>query len=799
MKNLIAVLCLLLPFWSLAQGTQVIYGEVRDNLTQKPIKNVSIELLNYLPLKVAITDENGAFELEDVPLGKHRLLVTHDNYELVIVPDVSVTAGKQVKLNLGMEELVVSMQEIVVQTSTKKTTRDQPNNNMAIMGIRSFNIEDVRRYAGARNDPSRLAANYAGVHIGNDIENGIIVRGNSHLNVLWQLEGMPIPNPNHFSLAGLVSSLWPMINTNLMRNSDFLNGAFPAQYGNVTGAVFDIGLRSGNTNIYEGTIQVGYTGLEAGFEGPISKNKGSSFVISYRYSIYDLIQKIGLTLPTDLIPNNQDLSFKLDFGESKLGNFSIFGLGGSGFFDLAPGDIDSNDIANKFARIVNVRKDLAILGMKYRLFLTPEKKSYWQTTLGGSIEREYYREDTLTEESVRNTVLTNDLENTNVTLSSFINFGFNFNHTLRVGVTETFMYTNSRLQDQLFNQGFRDFQGGTLLSQVYAQYLVRFSKKLRMNLGVNAQHFLLNHSIGVGPRLALSWQPLSSHKFSLGYGWHHQIQPLMLYFNEKENVNGVLQPVNRNLGFTEAHHIVGAYDWAILDNWRLKVEGYYQLYTNIPITTYSSTFSGINMGQELELLYLVDLVNEGFARNYGAEITVEKFFSNEYYGLLTASYMDSKFQGSDGVWRFTPYNRSFVLNFLAGKSFKIGPKRNNFFTIDANFIYTTGPSYTPIDLPQSIRMGFEARQWDLAYTGLGSDYLRADLRIGAQFNNVKHNISHRIFLDMINITSLFGRDNKLQPLYNSATQTVEEASQLGFFPDLTYRMTFGFKPNRQPQ
>ena len=794
MKHLLAALCLLLPFWGIGQGTQVIYGEVRDNLTQKPIKNVSIELLNYLPLKVAITDENGQFELEDVPLGKHRLLVTHDNYELVIVPDVSVTSGKQVKLNIGMEELVVSMQEVVVQTTTKKTTRDQPNNNMAIMGIRSFNIEDVRRYSGARNDPSRLAANFAGVHIGNDFENGIIVRGNSHLNVLWQLEGMPIPNPNHFSLAGYLSSLWPMINTNLMRNSDFLNGAFPAQYGNVTGAVFDIGLRSGNTNIYEGMLQVGYTGLEAGFEGPISKNKGSSFVFSYRYSIYDIFNAIGLSIGTDLVPNNQDLSFKIDFGDSKLGNFSIFGLGGTGFLDVAPGELDSADFANRFARIIQVRKDLAVLGMKYRLFLTPEKKSYWQTTLGGTLERESYSEDTLTSERVRNTVLNNNFENWNVTMTSFLNFGFNFNHTLRVGVVETFMYTNSRLQDQLFNQGFRDYQGGTLLSQVYAQYLVRFSKKFRVNVGVNAQHFLLNNTVGVGPRLALSWQPFTSHKFSLGYGWNHQIQPLMLYFNEKEDANGVMQPVNRNLGFTQAHHITAAYDWAILDNWRLKVEGYYQQYTNVPITTYSSSFSGINMGQEFELLYLVDLVNEGVARNIGAEITLEKFFSNDYYGLLTASYTDSKYQGSDGIWRFTPYNHTMVVNFLAGKIFKIGPKRNNSLTLDANFTYASGAAATPIDLDQSRFFGYEVRQWDQAYSIQGQDYLRADLRIGAHFNNSKRNISHRIFVDLINVPNLFGWQNRLPPQYNAATQQPQENTQLGFFPDVTYRMTFGFKP-----
>ncbi len=785
-----------LPFLTQAQATQVIYGEVTDNLTGKPIKNVSIELLNYVPLKVAISDENGQFKLEDVPIGKHRLLATHENYDIVVVPDVSVTSGKQVKLDIGLEELVINMNEVVIATSSKKTTRDQPNNSMALLGIRSFNIEDVRRYSGSRNDPSRLAANFAGVHIGNDIENGIIVRGNSHLNVLWQLEGMPIPNPNHFSLAGLVSSLWPMINTNLMSNSDFLNGAFPAQYGNTTGAVFDVGLRSGNRNIYEGTIQFGYTGLEAGFEGPISKKDGSSFVFSYRYSIYDLLQTAGLTLPTALIPNNQDLSFKVDFGNSKRGNFSIFGLGGSGLFDLAPDDLDSNDVANQFARIIRVQKDLGVLGMKYRLFLSSEKKSYWQTTLGGSVEREYYSEDTLTADDQRNTVLNNDLENTNITLASFVNFGFNYNHTLRLGVTETFTQTNSKLQDQLFNQGFRDYEGGTLLSQVYAQYLVRIGKKLKINVGVNAQHLLLNNSLGIGPRFALSWQPLSSHKFSLGYGLHHQTQPLMLYFNESEDANGVLQPVNRNLGFTQAHHFVGAYDWAILDNWRLRFEGYFQYYTNVPITTYSSTFSGVNMGQELELLYLTDLVNEGFARNYGLELTLEKFFSNDYYGLFTASYMNSKFQGSDQVWRFTPYNRTFVLNFLAGKSFKIGPKRNNFFTIDANFIYTTGPSYTPIDLEESKRFGFEVRQWDFAYERLGKDYLRADLRIGAQFNNSKRNISHRIFLDIINITNLFGRVNKLQPLYNSATQTVEEVDQLGFFPDLTYRLTFGFKPKR---
>ncbi|MCH2046241.1 MAG: Plug and carboxypeptidase regulatory-like domain-containing protein, partial [Saprospiraceae bacterium] len=771
--------------------TQIIYGRVVDDLSSAPIEGVEIELMNYLPRKSTKTDVDGYFKLEGVPLGKHRILVTHDFFNHIIVPEIHVSSGKQVQLgDIKLEELFADLtEEVVVKAKVPKTTKDKPNNTMVLVGIRSFTIEEVRRYSGARNDPSRLIANFAGVHIGNDFENAIVIRGNSPLNVLWQLEGMPIPNPNHFSLAGYVNGLLPMINTNLMRNSDFLNGAFPSQYGNVTGGIFDIGLRSGNYNRYEGMFQLGYTGAEIGFEGPLSRRSKTSFIFAYRYSIYDILNLVGVDYGTTLIPNNQDLSFKFDFGTSNFGKVSLFGIAGTGDIEIGTGQLDSTDFVNLIARNVSFRKQLAVVGINHQKEFS--SSTYLRTTIGASVDREIYEEDTLTASNQRDIVLDNSNQTVQATLSSYLNHKFGYVHSLRIGLISSYYRLNSMFRDDLFETAKRDFVGNTLLSQFYIQHLSRIGRNLKMNVGVNTQHLLLNNSYGVGPRFSLSWEPFYSHRIGLGYGWHHQIQPLRVYFNQTLDDNNNWIDANKHLKFTEAHHAVLSYDWAIVDNLRFKFEGYFQWYNKVPVTTYASSFSAINMGQEYELLNLVDLENEGFARNFGIELTLEKFFSNTYYGLLSASFVDSKYQGSDQVWRYTPYNNSVVINGLVGKVFKIGKRRYNSISIDMNFVYATGNYYTPIDLEASNQFGYEVREWSGAYALQGRDYWRLDLKIGAYFNNRKKNLSHRVFLDLINVTN---HENILVQQYNAATQSIEEAQQLGFFPDLTYRLTFGIKP-----
>jgi len=183
---------------------------------------------------------------------------------------VVLTTGKETVLNIELEESAVQGQEVVISAEIDKT---KSNNKMATVSSRIFSTEEASRYAGSRGDPARMAANFAGVSGANDSRNDIIVRGNSPLGILWRLNGLDIPNPSHFGSMGSSGGPISILNNNTLDNSDFMTGAFPADYGNATAGVFDLKMRSGNNEKYEFLGMVGFNGFEIGAEGPFSKKR----------------------------------------------------------------------------------------------------------------------------------------------------------------------------------------------------------------------------------------------------------------------------------------------------------------------------------------------------------------------------------------------------------------------------------------------------------------------------------------------------------------------------------------------
>lgn len=792
----IFILFLFISSMALAQPVQTIKGTIVDRQSEVPIIGATVEVLTVEPSKGGATDVDGRFAIEGVPVGRHELRVSYIGYESITVPNVLVTAGKQTVLHLGLEEAIVKMDEVVV---TAEVEKDKTQNEMATVSARSFNLEEVTRFSGGRNDVARLAGNFAGVAVADDSRNDIVIRGNSPTGVLWRLNGIPIPNPNHFATLGTTGGPVSAINPNLLKTSDFLTSAFPAEYGNALAGVFDLGFRSGNRDEHEFTLQLAaFSGLEAMAEGPMSKEGNDSYLVSYRHSFVEAADAVGIPVGTNATPNYRDLSFNLDFGNGKLGKFTVFGIGATSDIDFLGDEISEDDLFASPDVDAYADSELGILGVRHNLIVGDN--AYIRTIVSASTARSGFKQDELRSDGEAPLRITEveDVINT-YAISSFFNKKFSPRFTLRTGFLAERYQLNTRVDDRenqpdLNGDGepdwvvVRDFDGGMTLSQLFAQGVYRFTDDLSFQAGVHGQHLDLNDSYALEPRLALNWQFHPKHKLNFGYGLHHQIQPLpVFFFTEEDPQTGELLRTNDDLDFTRSHHFVVGYDWSMAPSWRTKAEVYYQAIGDVPIQPFPSSFSMLNAGADFVFPEAGRLVNEGTGTNYGFELTVEKFFSKGYYGLLTASIFDSKYEGSDGIERNTAFNNGYVVNLLAGKEVKIGKDKRNALTFDMRVSRAGGRYYTPVDLEASRAAGEEVLQENAAFSKRQSPYFRLDLKFGYQLNSKKKGISQQFFIDLQNVT---GNENIFDLRYNPETNEVNEVLQSGFFPDIMYRLQF---------
>lgn len=765
--------------------TQTVKGTVLDKASEKPLAGVSVTVAG---LSTGVTtDSAGNYTLVNVPVGRQRISFTSVGYKPVSIPEVLVTGGKQVILDVSLEESIRTLNEVSV--TAPKARKGMALNEFAGSSARSFSMDEVTRYAGGRNDPARLASNFAGVSSTNDSRNDIVVRGNSPTAVLWRMEGVPIPNPNHFTTLGTTGGPVSALNTNALKNSDFYTGAFPAEYGNASGAVFDLSLRSGNKDKVEKTLQLNmFSGLEAMIEGPLSKKKnGSSFLVGYRYSFAQLGQQVGLKFGTEAVPKYQDLIFNLNFANSKLGKFGIFGMGGTSNIDFIGADLDSADLFANKNEDTYFKSRIGVVGLKHTIDVGRNSYirsvlSYSYTSNEGDIYKYY---DSLPE---REYVMHQKTDNTGLRLSTYINSKLNTRFTMRGGFLaeqnglETFLQTRDNRPGW---ETLRDYDGASWLLQPYVQGKYRFTEKLSLNAGVHGMFYTFNDASSIEPRASLSYALDNTKTITVSYGLHSQLQPAPVYLYQEKLPNGMYDQGNRDLGFTKAHHYILGYDWSFAKDWRLKAEAYYQHIFDAPVERMTSGFSILNSGADFTFPEKINLVNNGTGSNRGVELTIEKFFSKGYYLLTTASVFDSKYKGSDGVERNSTFNNRNVLNVLAGKEWKMGSSGRNVFTLDVKMSYSGGRYYTPVDLATSERAGTEKLDEMRYNTERFPDYFRLDTRFGFRLNSSKRRLSQTIYLDLQNVTN---RDNVFIRRYNQLQKQVGTVYQIGFFPDIMYKI-----------
>jgi hypothetical protein len=790
-KLLLSVLVLFIIQLNFGQGiTQNIKGIVIDKESKEPLPGATVYLADMNPFKGTTTDEKGNFKLEDIETGRHRLCISYVAYSPVCYENLNLTSGKELVINVEMESSITGLKEVVV-----KAQKDKSNavNTMSTISSRTFSIEETQRYAGARNDVARMAINYAGVSAGNDATNEIIIRGNSPNGLLWQLEGVEIPNPNHFGSMGATGGPVSMLNNNTLDNSDFITGAFAAEYGNAVSGVFDLHLREGNHDKHEFLGEIGFNGFELGAEGPLSKKNNASYLFSYRYSTLAFSHLIGIDFGTGTaIPEYQDLSLKVVSSLWK-GKITLFGLGGISAIDFKNSDKDTSELQNLYTTqnydLYNSNKQ-GVIGVSY--FHNLGSKTYAEIKISADGLQNKSKIDTIYRMPTYTTLYDlSNLHNEDYAANLIINSKINNMLNVRIGAEIRKM--DFSLKDSSYQSKYHSFfnvyddHGSTYLYRGFIESMTRLTEQLSVNAGLHVISLALNNEISFEPRLAIKYKPFHNQSFSVGYGNHSKILPMYVYYRRVEvDENDYLQP-NTKLNMLKANHFIASWDWQVSSLTRIKLEGYYQHLYNAVIGSNPSSFSLLN-NSSYQFNIVDTLKNGGTGDNKGIELTIEQFISKGFYYLITTSIYDSKYKGSDGITHPTVFDGGYVINLLGGKEFKIHSRKltkKRYITSDLKLTAAGGQRYTPVNIEESKAKNETVYDESKAFSEKFRDYFRMDIRVGFRIDHMKY--SHEFAFDIQNLTN---RTNPLYMFYNTETGKMETINQLKITPMVQYRINF---------
>ncbi len=765
---------------------QNVKGQVMDQVSHMPLPGATIVVMDSDPLKGTTADKQGYFVLEAVKTGRVSLEVSHVGYKPVVLSGVLVETGKEPYLTVKLEEIYVEAAGVEIKASHDK---HRTANNLATVSARSFSVEETNRFAGTLGDPSRMVATYAGVATVDDSRNDIIIRGNSPLGVSWRLEGVDIPNPNHFAGVGTTGGPVSMLNNNLLDNSDFFTSAFPAEYGNALSGVFDLRMRSGNKDRHEFTGQVGFNGVELGAEGPLNREKRSSFLVSYRYSVLQLAAHLGIDPGAgQAIPQYQDAAFKVDFPGLKRGRTTLFGIGGISNIQLYDSKKDDSGFSYGLQGTdTDYGSKTGVLGVKNVLFIDRNTRMTNIISLSGQQNIMHIDSLKTGDKDEKYPFLRSNAEEMRGTFQSEMTKKFDSRNTVSLGFTYKWFSINQ--VDSVWRHGNQSFESylkigdRTSLSQMWVQAQHKLTNELVINAGLHSMVFLLNNESVLEPRAGVEYEPSPHHRFSLGYGTHNMIQPFQVYFLRTRDASGKQVMSNKDLKMTRSGQLVAAYNTTAFKHMRIMTEAYYQWLSNVPVSEKQPGFSMLNTGAFFNIPLYDSLVNKGTGRNYGVEITLERFFRDNYYWLTTVSLFQSVYEDMEGNQSNTAFNNEYVINALGGYQWDVG--RHNAITVDVRGVFAGGRYYTPIDKEASEKHNQLRYQWDKAFSEKNDPYFRLDLKVGFKMQSEK--FSQTWGLDLRNVTD---QKNVFARHWDPINQTVKKDYQQGFFPMLLWRIQF---------
>ena len=756
--------------------TQVVKGSVRDQQTGQPIAGATIVVADT---KLgAVSKLDGSFRVEAVPVGRQTILVRSLGFDPFSTITV-LTSGRQTILQV---ELLPSVDYEELEGVTVSGNQGiGPINESALVSATLFSVDDVTRFAGSRDDPARMAGNFSGVFNTDDRRNDIIIRGGSPLELLWRLDGIEIPNPNHFATQGATGGPVNALNANLLANSDFFTGAFPAEYGGKLSGVFDLRTRNGNAEEYELVAQMGFAGFEGMAEGPIPGLDGASFIGSYRRSTLEVFDLLGIDIGFDGVPKYDDVNAKVHLPIDQ--NNTVDGLLLVGRSDIDLLDSDEEDVFTGDIDVYN-GTDLIVVGGTWTQLISEKVVGKFSAS---SLYSNYRTElDSITTEG-ENAVTSIDRWYERNSSEAYYSARYRLAwapsraHYFTVGAEgRALRYNLSEerftVRDDDNGQPYRVDEDGTSQQALgFLNWTWRPSPTLTFNTGLFTQYLGVGDQFSVEPRVGASWALAKGQSLSAGVGVHRQMQPLPVYFSYN----------NQDLDFTQSIHYVLGYSIAPKSDLLVKVEGYYKDISNAPVRANKQDgYSLLNAGTDFGGVRVnFPLKSEGKGRSYGLELSLSKHFTSGWYLLVTGSYIRQEYTGSDGIWRDGGFDNGFIGNLLGGYEWKI----NDGFSIDMSgkFTWAGGAPYTPIDVERSALYNSTILDDKNYFAERNDTYSRLDLRI-----DFRQNFDGWSLSSFFSVENALNAENVLARIYDPQTGEVEIENQIEFFPVGGFRVEF---------
>ena len=780
MKKLtfLATLIVAMTTFAQAQTTQTIRGQVSDVASGEPMTGATVMVDGQTGM-ATVTGADGSFVIQKVPVGRHTIKVSFVGYEPLELKEQLLSSGKEMVLDLKMTESISTLDEVVVKPQVNKQL---PLNEMAQVGARMFSVEEASRYAGGVSDPARTASMFPGV-AGSGVYNGISIHGNSPQMLQWRVEGVEVNNPNHFAditMAG--GGIFTSLNGTVLANSDFMTGAMPAEYGNALSGAFDMKMRTGNNTKYEHAVQLGTLGVDFASEGPIGKESKASYLVNYRYSFMEIAKKIHAINITQTM-DYQDLSAKLNFPTEKAGTFAVWFTGLIDNFGNELSDsTEWESLWDACESWANQRSCAGGLTHTYRFDGGGTLTSSVAYT--GSYYKLYSKlyDDNLNEMPY----LEGKNSQNNMIVSVQHKRKISSRYTMQNGVEYRQMSFKAcddyvhRIGDPEMYHVY-DAEGNTMLARAFTNHKVALSQNFSTVAGVNVMYFGVNGQTLVEPRVSLQYQATPSSTFSVAYAMNSRKESIGAYFVFDDDGE---TEANKDLGLTRSHHVSFTFSQRLGDNAILKIEPYYQWLFDVPVEE-GTTYSVIN---ERSFLQGKVLTNDGLGRNYGIDLTLERYLKNGFYGMFTGTVFRSEYRDAQHEWHHTLYDLGYITNVLSGKEWMVGLNKKNVFGINGRLTVMGGGRYTPEVEGVTFEDVLNDPYWEMPRQEDKPFEKKMDTNVGYAFSVKytinKERVAHHFILEYLNVKSFEGRGfnrrtNKIVDYYTSLT-----------FPNVAYRIEF---------